>query len=418
MKFKHFILIAFFLFAVKSCIAQPGFTGRQHLELVSETADTICLSLTRSGRIVCLKKIVNDTLYITPDQDSIFSYFDNAWKSNGDTIYILDSNFYGGLIIGKGLTAINADTANILISDLGPTGEPAIIFSINNPESVNGVGSIYMGEVGNYFLQNFIRSQDSAAIYVNTISGNTEGVSIENISGADGFKLTEISGTNAGNITNLTATSEATKQVNLTGESINYQTTSTGTAGNVNYSISNSAELNSAFNFISEANQGVSTTQLTTTSINGTGEGNWTVSGADSATLNFNAATTHPTYPAFIQFMASGATNPVVEMTIFYEGNEYDLKLDTAGVNIGNSETTTDWYRLPLTKGPEYSILRRSGANDLTFTSTAITYTPGGETDSNHLAGAVTYDANYLYLKIEDTTTGSAHLWRRFSLAW
>jgi len=418
MKFKFLLIIPILILSFQFCSAQPGFTGKQHLELDSETADTICLSLTRSGRIVCFKKIIVDTLYIAPDADSNFIYFDNKWISNGDTVYILDSSFYGGEIIGKGLTAVNIDTANILISDLGPTGEPAIIFSINNPGSAKGTGSIYMGEVGNYLLQNYVNSQDSAALYLTFVNGNTEGVIFENISGSNAFKLTEITGADAGNVTTITATNEATKQVNITGESITYQTTNIGNVGNVNFSISNTAEINSAFNFISEANEGISTTQITTNSINGTGEGNWTVNGADSATLNFNAITTHPTKPAFVQFMASGANNPVVEMTILYNANEYDLKLDTAGVNIGNSETSTDWYRLPLTKGPEYSILRRSGTNDLTFTSTAITYTPGGETDSNHLAGAVTYDANYLYLKIEDTTTGSAHLWRRFSLAW
>ena len=45
--------------------------------------------------------------------------------------------------------------------------------------------------------------------------------------------------------------------------------------------------------------------------------------------------------------------------------------------------------------------------------SLVFEYTPTDSADANYLQGQETYDANYYYIKIEDTTTGSQHLWRR-----
>lgn len=394
MKARFLLLIPLFLLLFNFCAAQPGFTAKQHIEIASETADTICLSLTKSGRIICFQKVIVDTLVIVPDADSNFIYFDNRWIYNADTVYILDSLFPGGFL-GKGLTYIFNDTPSIYITPLGPTSQPAAVIGIGEFLTSNSTGTIYSKDGGTYLISSYIDAGDSSAFVEENYLGGV-----------------------AGYVTTMNGDNYALKQLNITGATVVNQTTNTSTVGNITLSIANNAEINSGFNFISNSDQGTSTTQITTNSDNGTGEGNWTVTGADSATLNLNAITTHPTKPAFVQMMATAATNPVVEMTIIYEGNEYDVKLDTNGVNIGNSETSTDWYRFPLIKGSEHQILRRYQSNEMIWTETALLYTPSGQNDASYLAGAVTYDEDYLYIKIEDNVTGVAHNWTRIALSW
>jgi len=45
----------------------------------------------------------------------------------------------------------------------------------------------------------------------------------------------------------------------------------------------------------------------------------------------------------------------------------------------------------------------------------AIEYTPSSAADENYLKGTICYDANFIYIKVNDTQNGTAHLWNRYA---
>lgn len=91
------------------------------------------------------------------------------------------------------------------------------------------------------------------------------------------------------------------------------------------------------------------------------------------------------------------------------------LTFDVNAISIGNT-TLSEQYSFPLASSlKQGDILKLQSANLLGWESVAIPFTPSGESDSTYNIGTITYDATYMYIKIDD----SPHVWNRFAkTAW
>ena len=92
----------------------------------------------------------------------------------------------------------------------------------------------------------------------------------------------------------------------------------------------------------------------------GAASGQWKLIGSAQSDLSFVVETdaTILANQPFIQNMVTAShidARPTIEWSISWDdgATEYDLKFDPIGVWIGNSETSTDYYILPLVKGDE-----------------------------------------------------------------
>lgn len=95
------------------------------------------------------------------------------------------------------------------------------------------------------------------------------------------------------------------------------------------------------------------------------------------------------------------------------------ITLDFNGMALGRL-SESEHYVFPVASSKRVGeVLRLETENFLNWSTVALEFTPSGEADATYLAGTITYDASYFYVKVEDTTSGSAHVWNRFlKTAW
>ena len=133
--------------------------------------------------------------------------------------------------------------------------------------------------------------------------------------------------------------------------------------------------------------------------LSGSTSGQWKLKGSLQSDLTFVVETdaTILANQPFIQNMVIASdilAAPTIEWSISWDSGvtEYDVKLDPNGLWIGNSETSTDYYILPLTKGTENQYLALDGFNDLQWVSpsTGFTGTITAGTAFNVVNGLIT----------------------------
>lgn len=462
--------------------AQRGFTQKQHIELESETADTICLSLTRSGRVVCFAKgggsgggftCVEEVQNITITRQNADSLIgNNAYVSvihqQGaiDYFYSTDSiDFYYSN--SANILRVN-DTLDIIRQTM-PTDTTAkryfkvitticsdsiIVFeNTDNQQLTQSNDTIYLenggfvvvtgGSGSTYFEENgnpdsIITVSGVNSVTVNCFKSNCFGSFFDGrIEVAPAFYLNAIGmikyaygGSMGATILDLSPLTLDSAQFNIGFTS----STNMFTGMQVLPSSREAAmKADSVISFETQQvifNNNTSINTILNFQNAGTYPNTGGVNNGDTLRTNqhYVNVLVSDTFKIYLPPLSGDGVGN--EYIIYHEPYSSGMTIiypnDTTSEAIEHDNTVTDSIIIN-NPGESITIIPDIGGNNWGVVShtgrkgangIVINYTPTDSTDTNYSAGQITYDLDYLYIKTQDLINGGAHIWRRISLSW